>query len=306
MTKHKNEDQQVSEAMEQAALATRRREFKLQPFSEGREFSLPVATREIYMLSQMNVASAIEIGRRLIWAKSSMEHGAFGDWVKEELPFSPVTAWRYMKIADKFKSFTVKDLSLKKIYALAELPDSELKQLEEEGQLGDIMADELDKMTATELRRRLRRRNDERDKLKDDARTKQVVIDSLTETNKDLREGKIYTASEKKLILEADKAVPEFMMLLGRLGCLDRFKTPKVAWSAVAVLRKIAELASIALTNFLDEMQHSDDPAVQRVWDAVEDVEAGGPAGEEKFWREQKADDAAKGAGGQEKGKEVE
>ena len=112
----------------------------------------------------------------------------------------------------------------------------ELEELDREGHLGDLAVDEIDRMTATELRRRVRRHKADRDKLADEVHKKDTIIDLLHEENKDLREGKIYTASEKKLILEVDKAIPQFMSTLGQLEHLDRFKTAKVAFQAEAVL----------------------------------------------------------------------
>ena len=277
MTKRKkNEDDQVSEAMEQAALAKRRHEIKLLPFSEGREFSLVVCTQEIEMLAHMNVVSAIEIGKRLVWAKDRLKHGEFGGWVKDELPFSPVTAWRYMKIADKFKSFSLKDLGLDKIYALAELSDSELKELEAEGHLGDIMADELDKMSPTEMRRRIRRYKEERQEFRDEDQKKQVIIDSLTETNKDLREGNIYTASEKKLINCADVFFGEFLRFLGKMRSVDRMKTHNVALHFADTHRRIAEHAGMELTTFVDTLRADKDESLRNVAHVNDGLNDGG------------------------------
>lgn len=52
----------------------------------------------------MALAYIIEIGRRLVEAKSILPHGEWGRWLKEEVDFSQSTANTYMKLFDEYGS----------------------------------------------------------------------------------------------------------------------------------------------------------------------------------------------------------
>jgi DUF3102 family protein len=63
-------------------------------------------------LGKRAVADIIEIGRRLTEAKAIAGHGEWGAWLERELGWSEPTAWRYVKVAELSKSFTVKDFNV--------------------------------------------------------------------------------------------------------------------------------------------------------------------------------------------------
>ena len=66
---------------------------------------------EILDSVKMNVEKAIHIGELLLGIKGELGHGKWGNWVGENLPFTPRTAERYMSLT-RIKNDNVSDLSL--------------------------------------------------------------------------------------------------------------------------------------------------------------------------------------------------
>ena len=65
-----------------------------------------VITQEIRQLCQQAQATAlmyiVEIGRRLVEAKGTLQHGEWGDWLKNEVGFSQSTAENYMRLFEEY------------------------------------------------------------------------------------------------------------------------------------------------------------------------------------------------------------
>ena len=55
--------------------------------SDGRIWDDHLVATEIYSYFQQGVRCAYEIGRRLLWAKAVLPHGAFSAWGQEHLPW---------------------------------------------------------------------------------------------------------------------------------------------------------------------------------------------------------------------------
>lgn len=70
------------------------------------ERDITVITQEIHELCRqaktMLLMYAVEIGRRLVEAKTVLPHGAWGTWIKENTEFSQSTANNYMKLFDEY------------------------------------------------------------------------------------------------------------------------------------------------------------------------------------------------------------
>ncbi len=62
--------------------------------------NLRESAEKIREISKWTAQGMVEIGSELKWVKANLEHGEFGNWIMEELPFSPSTARRFMRAAD--------------------------------------------------------------------------------------------------------------------------------------------------------------------------------------------------------------
>lgn len=84
-------------------------------------------TDELRVLFRRSAMDLIDIGERLIEVKGDLGHGRFLEWLRAEFKLSEPSAQRFMRVAEKFKSVTVTDLSGYRIgttalYALAAGP----------------------------------------------------------------------------------------------------------------------------------------------------------------------------------------
>ena len=65
-----------------------------------------VITQEIRQLCQQAQATAlmyiVEIGRRLVEAKGTLQHGEWGGWLENEVGFSQSTAENYMRLFEEY------------------------------------------------------------------------------------------------------------------------------------------------------------------------------------------------------------
>jgi CheY-like chemotaxis protein len=100
---------------------------------EARDYDfIQQKTREIKSSIEKSTQTIVEIGCKLIEVKSRLKHGQFGDWLKLEFDWSEPTAQRFMRVARKFKSVNLTDLSIapSALYLLAAASIPELARTE--------------------------------------------------------------------------------------------------------------------------------------------------------------------------------
>ncbi len=85
--------------------------------------TLEVIETEINFYKQQTATGIIEIGNRLIEAKSQLGEGeTFTSWLKNKVDFSRRTANRFMDVSKEFKGATLPTSSISKLYALLDVP----------------------------------------------------------------------------------------------------------------------------------------------------------------------------------------
>ena len=116
----------------------------------------------------MMVTYAIEIGRRLVEAKSMVKHGEWGDYLREELGLSQSTANNHMKLFEGYaagqisltgaalKNQAFANLTYTKALALLALPSEEERE-------AFVEAHDVGSMSTRELREELRKRGEAQD-----------------------------------------------------------------------------------------------------------------------------------------------
>ncbi|MBO2842444.1 DUF3102 domain-containing protein [Acinetobacter baumannii] len=128
----------------------------------GYEGSLTVGALEdeIRFYQRRTVEACLELGKRLILLKEMTPHGEFKQRT-EMLNINERAAQRFMSAAFKFtKSDNLSLLKAagnqSKLLELLVLDDEEIQELSEGGSVNDITLDDIDRMTASELRKKLR------------------------------------------------------------------------------------------------------------------------------------------------------
>lgn len=144
----------------------------------------------------------IEIGRVLTEQKDTMEHGAWGKWLEEEVGFSASTAQNYMKIYKRFGSEQISLFGSTKTEAIGTLPYTKALKLlaVPDEEMDDFLAEhDVDKMSTRELEQAIRERDEANIQLED--------------TQKELEAAETAAAAEKA---EADKLRAELEELQSR------------------------------------------------------------------------------------------
>ncbi|MBR0062394.1 MAG: DUF3102 domain-containing protein [Selenomonadaceae bacterium] len=67
----------------------------------------------------------VEVGKRLIQAKSLVNHGQWQDWLQNNFQLSYQTAARFMECSTKFANLsTLRDLKPSQMFQMLSLPDA--------------------------------------------------------------------------------------------------------------------------------------------------------------------------------------
>ena len=130
------------------------------PHSELRD--IETVTTEIRLLKgqaqRMALAYAVEIGRRLVEAKSMLPHGRWGAWLKEEADFSQSTANNFMALFKEYaddqitlegavlNSQALGNLSVTKALALLALPAQERESFAEANHIAQLPTREVERL----------------------------------------------------------------------------------------------------------------------------------------------------------------
>lgn len=108
----------------------------------------------------------VEIGRRLTEAKAMLPHGEWGQWVKEELPFSQRTAGNFMLIFEKYGADQASLFGEVKSQALANLSYTKalrLLAIDDEADREAFAAEhDVENMSTRELEKAIRERDEAR------------------------------------------------------------------------------------------------------------------------------------------------
>lgn len=153
----------------------------------GYEGSLTVGALEdeIRFYQRRTVEACLELGKRLILLKEMTPHGEFKQRT-EMLNINERAARRFMSAALKFSktdNLTVLKAAgnQSKLLELLVLDDEEIAELSNGGSVSDINLDDIDRMTASELRKKLR-------EAKSSLEAKEQIIHSKDRRNNELLE----------------------------------------------------------------------------------------------------------------------
>lgn len=120
--------------------------------------SVDVIAAEINHIKQetriLVLNNSIEIGRRLVEAKSLVEHGQWSKWLKESVDYSQRTAQNLMRVFDEYganqidlfgspKAQAFADLSYTKALALLAIPENEREKFVEDNKVDEMSTRQL-------------------------------------------------------------------------------------------------------------------------------------------------------------------
>lgn len=254
---------------------------------------IEVITQEIQFYKGQACMSMVEIGKRLLEAKQCLPHGAWGEWLKNEVDFSERTAQNFMRIAKEYtNSQLIADIgnSASKAIMLLSMPEEEREEFV--GEAHEINGEEktVAEMTNKELQevlKELEAERKEKEKLKkqldlfeDEAQRKQdEAVDAAYSQGEEqikrlseLKEQAEAAAREaEKKVAELQGEVSELQMQKEQTTLLDATELEKIRMEAEAEAQKKAEAA---LQKKLDKAKKEAEKAKKEAKEAQAAIEA--------------------------------
>lgn len=177
--------------------------------------SIETVTAEIVAIRdnarRVVLASAVEIGRRLVEAKELLPHGEWGDWLKNRVDYSQDTAERLIKLYNGYgsaqgslfgaeldsKSATLRNLSISNALQLLAVP------AEERGDFAEAVS--ADKLSTRRLEDAIRERDEARKRARDAESEKERLLIQANDSSELTRElqGKLADARNQIKELES-------------------------------------------------------------------------------------------------------
>lgn len=254
---------------------------------------IEVITQEIQFYKGQACMSVVEIGKRLLEAKQCLPHGAWGEWLKNEVDFSERTAQNCMRIAKEYTNpQLIADIgnSASKAIMLLSMPEEEREKFV--GEAHEINGEEktVAEMTNKELQevlKELEAERKEKEKLKkqldlfeDEAQRKQdEAVDAAYSHGEEqikrlseLKEQAEAAAREaEKKVAELQGEVSELQMQKEQTTLLDATELEKIRMEAEAEAQKKAEAA---LQKKLDKAKKEAEKAKKEAKEAQAAIEA--------------------------------
>lgn len=151
------------------------RDFGLHGQTPPEDKPLDLITEEILFYKRQAGGAIIEIGKRLLEAKSQLSHGEWLPWLREKVDISERRAQDFMRIAREYsKSAEIADLGASKALALLALPESERAEFASGTHLVNGAKKSVSEMTAKELKTAI----EERDKARREAEEQKAAAEA--------------------------------------------------------------------------------------------------------------------------------
>lgn len=193
-------------------------------------YKLPARTVETVTLEiktlhaqavQVQLSYAIEIGRRLVEAKELLPHGAWGEYLKNEVRYSQSTAQNFMKIFDEYgadqqsllgpvaKSQTLGNLPYTKALALLAISSDEREEF--------IESNDVEAMSTRELKEAIRARDEALKKAEEQEHELQAANEKLENQHSELEEAQTVRERAERDAADAAREVEELRAQLEQM-----------------------------------------------------------------------------------------
>lgn len=247
---------------------------------------IEVITQEIQFYKGQACMSMVEIGKRLLEAKQCLPHGAWGEWLKNEVDFSERTAQNFMRIAKEYTNpQLIADIgnSASKAIMLLSMPEEEREEFV--GEAHEINGEEktVAEMTNKELQEVLKELEAERKEKEKLKKQLDLFEDEAVDAAYSQGEEQIKRLSElkeqaeaaareaEKKVAELQGEVSELQMQKEQTTLLDATELEKIRMEAEAEAQKKAEAA---LQKKLDKAKKEAEKAKKEAKEAQAAIEA--------------------------------
>lgn len=147
---------QLAEVNAELAKLERDKKAVEKKFGDGDEYNYDRLIAKASGFMAQAQLSFIEVGRCLLRIKAGETVEAYQQGL-DRIGIARSTAYMYIRAAVRFgQTDRLKALPLRKLDILGQLTEGEIRDLDQKGSLGELTVDDLDRMSAEELRRTLR------------------------------------------------------------------------------------------------------------------------------------------------------
>lgn len=214
--------------------------------------------------NNMALMYAIEIGRRLVEAKSVLQHGEWGDWLKNEVDFSQSSANNFMKLYEEYgqaqisvfgavaNSQTIGNLAYSKALQLLALPENEREKFAEEVGAED--------MTVKELKAAIEERNAAVIRAEEAEKRAEKITVKQQEMQKAIEEAAGFAEEADSL----KKQVAELEQKLKEIKKAPKLSTEELDKLKADALKKASEKAADDIKEKLEKAKASAEKAVAK------------------------------------------
>ena len=195
------------------------------PLADGRFWNSGEETRRIHALCENGLLISLEIGQRLLLAKSILGHGVFEGWVDSNMPFSARSCREHMLTARRLGAHPelakpMARLGLKKARALLAMPKEDLDEFMETGTIAGMSSEDIEGESYRLVVKRLKRRDRElAEKDEQIERERKARIKAEQELSEHLQRAGVLDTGEAAQILAMVNEARE--RLVGPLVALD-------------------------------------------------------------------------------------
>lgn len=214
--------------------------------------------------NNMALMYAIEIGRRLVEAKSVLPHGEWGNWLKNEVDFSQSSANNFMKLYEEYgevqlsvfgavaNSQTIGNLAYSKALQLLALPENEREKFAAEVNADELSVKELKE--AIDARNEAIKRAEKAEKRAEEIALKQQEAEDAVKKAENL-------ASEAK---ELRDKVSELEAELKKAEDSPKLSTEEIDSIKADALKEAKEQATEDIKKKLDKAKGAAEKAVEK------------------------------------------
>lgn len=163
---------------------------------------------EINFYKGQAVQSIFEIGERLIRAKELVEHGEWGNWLKEKVDFSHAQANNFMRVAKEYSnSQAIRNLGQTKVFAMLALPKEEREAFVEDSPVED--------MTTRELRKAIKEKKDAEQRAKEIEKQLADMRNEAVEFKQLLEKERVQNTNKPKEVVHVEVVPDEIVQQIG-------------------------------------------------------------------------------------------
>ena len=222
--------------------------------------------------NNMALMYAIEIGRRLVEAKSVLPHGEWGEWLKNEVDFSQSTANNFMKLYDEYgqaqisvfgavaNSQTIGNLAYSKALQLLALPENEREKFAEEVGAED--------MTVKELKAAIDERNAAVKRAEEAEKRANEIAEKQQEMEKAVKEAADFAKEADELKTQ----VAELEVALSKANESPKLSTEEIESIKADALKEAKEQAAEEIKKKLEKAKASTQKAIEKKEEAERKV----------------------------------